>query len=63
MPCFNEDLRHPMDLSIEHFTLKMKNIFPHIPPKGDIPPKPQKISKYFSQWIKELYTLKKPELK
>ncbi len=59
--CFNEDLMHPMDLSKEYFTLNEKHISPYSP-KGDIPPKPRKISKYFSQWIKELYTLKKPDL-
>ena len=31
MLCFNEDLMHPMDLSIEYFTLKWKTYSPIFP--------------------------------
>ncbi len=41
-------------IPIEYFYFKMKNIFPHIPKREIFPPNPQKISKYFAQWIKEL---------
>ena len=47
---YNEDLMHHMDLYTRVFYFKMKNIFP----QGRYsPPKPQEISKYFAQWIKE----------